>query len=586
MSFVEKHLPCPNCESSDAFCRNEDGSGWCFSCETHEPPEGGYQKESSSITKEKERMLAPLIVGGTPVAWEQRKISKRTCEFFGVKAKNHETYGSQLIFPYADKEGSIVAQKVRSKAYPKGNWLGEPKDMMLFGADKFSSGRTITIVEGEPDVLAFRELEGDFPVVSIINGAGSATKDVMNNFEYFNNFDEIKICFDNDKQGRKAAREVADLFPIGKVKIVNLTHAKDACEYLQQGLHKEFKKCWWQAESYTPAGIVLGTDLFDRIVTKLEQRKAACEITYPFEELNKYTYGIRRGEMITIVAGSGVGKSAFTAEMMYKILTSTPHTKIGVMMMEEAVEMANLRLMSIHADKPFHLPDTEYEIEELKYAYNETVGLTDDDGLPRVVAFDHFGSNSVDTIMKTVDHMAALGCKYLFLDHISIIVSDQSHGDERKALDEIATKLRTKVQEKDICLFLVSHLRRPGGKPHEEGGETSLADIRGTAGIGQLSDIVLGLERNQQDPDPELRNVTKVRVLKNRFSGLTGLTSHVLYDVETGRLVELTEEAYNDMVSNAGFTHEDEDTPVFDNTDTGTKLKERESEMFDDDNES
>ena len=132
-------------------------------------------------------------------------------------------------------------------------------------------------------------------------------------------------------------------------------------------------------------------------------------------------------------------------------------------------------------------------------------------------------------------------CRYILLDHISILVSDQSAGDERKALDEIATKLKTLTIELDIWLGMVSHSKRPSGKSHEEGGQPSLSELRGTAGIGQLSNMVVGLERNGQDPDLYRRNVTLMRVLKNRFSGLTGPACHLHYDRETGRLTQVND---------------------------------------------
>ena len=82
-------------------------------------------------------------------------------------------------------------------------------------------------------------------------------------------------------------------------------------------------------------------------------------------------------------------------------------------------------------------------------------------------------------------------CKYVFLDHISIIVSSQENGDERKALDEVMTKLRTLVEETGISLFVVTHLKRVDDG-HENGAEISLNHLRGTAGIAQLSDFVVG----------------------------------------------------------------------------------------------
>ena len=61
-------------------------------------------------------------------------------------------------------------------------------------------------------------------------------------------------------------------------------------------------------------------------------------------------------------------------------------------------------------------------------------------------------------------------------------VSSQESGDERKAIDEIMTKLRTLVAETGICLFLVSHLRRSQGKAHEDGAQISLGELRGSTG--------------------------------------------------------------------------------------------------------
>jgi len=55
--------------------------------------------------------------------------------------------------------------------------------------------------------------------------------------------------------------------------------------------------------------------------------------------------------------------------------------------------------------------------------------------------------------------------------------------------------------------------------------------------------MVLGLERNGQDPDLYLRNVTLIRVLKNRFSGLTGPACHLHYDRGTGRLTQIDDPA-------------------------------------------
>jgi twinkle protein len=234
-----------------------------------------------------------------------------------------------------------------------------------------------------------------------------------------------------------------------------------------------------------------------------------------------------------VTAGSGLGKSQFLREIVWHIINKTTD-KIGLMFLEEGVRKTARSLMSLAVNKPIHLPDVDVSPEELKDAFDRTLGSD------RIYLFDHFGSTSLENIVNRVRYMAkGLNCGYVFLDHLSIIVSGGDVGDERKALDSIMTKLRMLVQETGISLICVSHLKRPDSKGHEEGAATSLAQLRGSGAIAQLSDIVIGLERNGQAQDMIERNTTSVRVLKNRFSGYTGNCGALLYNGQTGRMLEI-----------------------------------------------
>lgn len=256
---------------------------------------------------------------------------------------------------------------------------------------------------------------------------------------------------------------------------------------------------------------------------------------------------MRRNFKVCVTGNSGVAKSTFARKILHHLLQTTD-ANVGGMFLEESIKRTALSIMAMSANKLLHLPDVERTTEEMKEAFDKTIGTG------RVFLYDHFGSADIDTIVENITYFVrAADCKYIFLDHISIMVSSGGHGDERKALDEICTKLRTLVQELDICLFIISHLKRPtDGKGHEQGAETSLAQLRGSAGIAQLSDMVIGFERNGQAEDVVERNTTTVRVLKNRFSGETGVATRVLYNNITGELVEV-----KDVV-------EGEDMSVFD----------------------
>jgi len=103
--------------------------------------------------------------------------------------------------------------------------------------------------------------------------------------------------------------------------------------------------------------------------------------------------------------------------------------------------------------------------------------------------------------------------------------------------------LRAVVEETGVSLIAISHLSEASGSrdSHEEGGRVRLGDLRGSNAIAQLSHIAIALEGNRQADDPEERNMTIVRVLKNRFSGETGIAGYLKYDSQTGRLNEVDE---------------------------------------------
>jgi twinkle protein len=459
-----------------------------------------------------------------------RGITQATCQYYGVAQD-----GNTQTYPYANEEGAIIAAKIRYVDNKSFNITGDWKQAALFGQSLFAkAGKTVTIHEGELDALAGFQMSGSkYAHVSVRNGAQAALKDVKQAYEWLTSFETIYICFDADEPGMKAAAEVAEVLG-PKCKIVkHLAGFKDACDYLKAGKSAEYVKQWWAAENWTPDGIIAGVTLWEEVNKPVEKSSAM----YPWPGVNELTYGIRPAELITVCAGSGLGKSQFLREILWHLIKTTKGN-IGLMFMEESVRKTARSIMSLYLNKPLHLPDTVVSEQELKDAFDITMG-TD-----RLYFWDNFGSTDIDNVVNRIRYFAkATDCQYVFLDHISMVVSAQSNGDERKSIDELMTKLRMLVQETGVSLIAVSHLKRPESKGHEEGAATSLSQLRGSGSIAQLSDIVIGLVRNAQADDPIERNTTRVSVLKNRFSGLTSPhCASLLYNKDSGRMLEISEE--------------------------------------------
>ena len=509
MGTFKKHVSCDACGSSDGNAIYEDGSSYCWVCSA--------VSQSSNVSAPKiQRGNYNLKTDITYTDLVKRNIREDTCKKYGYGISD-----KQQVATYKDSSGKPVAQKLRD-TNKKFSWIGDGKNVGLFGQHLFSGGKMLTICEGEIDALTVSQVfDNKWAVVSVPHGAQSAAKYIATNLDFCNNFDKVVLCFDMDQPGQDAAKECAELFTPGKAAIVYLPE-KDPNDMLTKGLTKELINAVYSAKVYRPDGIISSKDTWE-LLTEVETNEVS---DYPYEDLNRITGGLRKGELVTICAGSGIGKSLFCKEVAYDLLQQGK--TIGYIALEESVKRTMQGLMSIRLNTPLHLKTTLVDADELKKAWEE-VANTDN-----LYLYDHFGSTDSDNLLNRIRYMSkALNCGYIFLDHLSIVVSGMADGDERRLIDNTMTKLRALVEETGISLVIVSHLKRIEGSSHEEGKATSLSHLRGSAAIAQLSDMVIGLERNQQSDNKDL---TTVRVLKNRYSGETGEAATLKYEPITGRL--------------------------------------------------
>lgn len=432
------------------------------------------------------------------------------------------------IANYFNNSGTIVAQKLR---FPDKTFriFGDSSQMGLYGSQLWKDGgKMVTITEGEIDALSVSQVfNNSWPVVSVPNGAKSAAKYVAKELDWLEKFETVVFCFDSDEPGQAAANECSLLLSPGKAKIA-LLPMKDANEMLIANRSKDLVNSIWQAKSFRPDGVVLGEELWD-VVSNDDERSF---VEYPWVGVNDKLHGIRAGELVTLCSGTGIGKSSVCRELAHWLISKG--YKVGYIALEESVKRSAQGLMGIEMNIPTHLWKQRNIPTEVKQkAFDEVLGKGN------VVLYDHWGSCDSENLVAQIRYMAkGMNCTHIFLDHLSIVVSGQADGDERRIIDNTMTKLRSLVEETKVSMFLVSHLKRPEGRGHEDGAQTSLSHLRGSHAISQLSDAVVGLERDQQDADSS--NYMTVRVLKNRYTGETGVACRLEYNKDTGRLLEST----------------------------------------------
>lgn len=505
--ITKSHQACPCGESSDAYAERENGSGYCFSCLRNFPSPDEFGKVPVGRT-------VPISLQSVTL----RGHSKYSEDFYGVLTAVTED-GPPVKRVYTYPSGWKKVRDIEDKGFYS---LGDTKPE-LFGSDKFSAGssRVITIVEGEEDAVSVFEILGrKYPVVSVRN-AGSAKSDCIAQREYVNSFEKIVLCFDSDDPGRRAAAAVAGLWDFNKVHQCLLTKYKDPNDYEQNSEQDAFRSIWYNAKRFLPDGIVSSWSEFAGII-RGEQTQAVG--SFPVQQLQEMSFGIRTGEVILVTALEGIGKTEVIRMFEHHLLRTTD-LNIGCIHLEESQNRQLRGLAGYELQLPCHLPDTPVRPEEIDHALRQITRRDD-----RLHLYGHFGSDDPDLICDKIRFLvAAAGCRVVFLDHISMVVSGLNLDDERKILDYLSTKFATMAHDLDFCMVMVSHVN-----------DDELT--RGSRNISKVSDLHIHLNRNLMAPTAAERNVTQLLIRKNRFGSQTGPGGRLYFDPSTFMLREITDD--------------------------------------------
>lgn len=514
-------------------------------------------RNNRRMSKTTRNLLTPQVDGLVQGPMRHRGLNKETTTKYDARfkvGKNTLTDATEIqtcVFPYSNEEGSIVAQKIKNcdvilnedgdKVREKDFYsTGSMNKGLLFGQDKFKPNpkMSITITEGEEDAMACYQLSGNFPAVSLKNGASAAEKDVRENYEYLNGFKEVYIAFDSDDVGRAAAKKVAEMFP-AKCKIVDFGAYKDANNLLIQegnGAVGKYKNIFYNSKEIKTEGILTSQALKDIALSQSEPIKS---YPYPWKGLNNMTLGFRLGEYSLWVAEQKVGKTTTLRETIMGALASSEDIKVGAVLLEDTLEKNVKAFVSLQANKPLHLKQQgdEYTDQD-KEEYEKNV---EDFTWDRIAIIDKsYCKSTGDMINKIKELVHAMDCNYIIVDNIITMVRMAGGGqDERQAMNSLNHELVTLAEDANVHIAAVTHLNREG-------------NIQGSSDLEKAAHLVVRLERDKEAGTVELRNQTHLHVAENRFTGYTGEACVLQYDPETGRQFEFEDEPVG------SFSSEDE----------------------------
>ncbi len=526
-SFI-KHTSCESCGSSDANAVYSDGSAYCFSCRKNTAAGTEYTEVEFNVVQSQ---LTLDEIQQLPID-TFRGISKKVLYNAGVKIEYDDKRNITSHYYPITVNKKIKAYKKRIVATKDFRVVGKAEVPELFNQVNSGKRKNLVITEGEVDCLSILEMltkaKAQFDVVSIVNGAQSARRNIASNLDFVNKYEKVFIAFDNDEHGIEAAKDVAHIIKPGKAHIVNSIH-KDANEALSKDLIDEYLQDIWGAKVYKPDAFITG----EKIWQAFKERSEIKSVAYPdcLKGLNDKLFGMRLGEITLFTSGTGSGKSTVVKETILNLLEKT-EDKIGLISLEESIGDTATKLIGMSIMKNIRMPGDVTD-EEARKGYEKVFGDE------RLILLDHQGSVADSSLLDRIEYLAALGCNYLILDHITIAVSEGVDGATgNEAVDKVMSSLLKIVKRYNIHLTLISHLRKSSGegKSFEEGVMPNLDSIKGSGSIKQISFDIIGFARNMMAAEKSDRNIVKFAVLKSRFSGDTGMCGQANYNVDTGRL--------------------------------------------------
>lgn len=426
-----------------------------------------------------------------------RGISVNSFKKYGVLTKFNQEEPVDTAFFYPN--GSIEVRNFHEKRF---RTVGDIQPG-LYGKNVFDKGskRVITITEGKYDCISvYQMLSTETAAVSVKNAA-TAKADCLADWEYINSFEKIVINFDSDEAGQAAAKKVVSLFDFKKVFNLKLEKGKDANDYLQKDMVKEYCDAWRGVKRYTPDSILSTRSEFKRA---LEEKAGEKLADYPFEGLQAKLHGMHQGEVVLWKAEEGVGKTEVFRAVENHILKTTKHS-IGLIHLEESNGVTLRGMAGYFSEKPVLSPMAPVSNDEVLKILEEISG----ENFNRFMLHSSFDLEDEDAFIDNIRFMVVSGeCKVVFLDHISWLAtgSEDKQEDERRKLDRVIQRLKLLAEELDFCLNVISHVNDDG-------------KTRGSRYISKAANTVIFLTRNKTSADEEERLRTHFLIEKARLIG-------------------------------------------------------------------
>ncbi len=435
-----------------------------------------YSQASKGFAKPPQT-ISTRINSDTPVLRylvHERKLQPTTLSTFKIGEQ-----GRQMVFPYI-RDNEIIFAKYIGLDRPDGKKIIHAEkdcEPCLFGWHTIpTNARTINLCEGEIDAMTLYQY--GLPSLSVPFGGGTGNKHKWLEYEYdrLAVFDEIFLCFDNDRSGQEAVIELIDRLGRHRCRIVELPH-KDPNACLQAGMKaEEIHKYFSEAKMLDPQELKRASHYVDQVIdTFYPPEGTHLGYTAPWEKTKDKI--LFRPEELSIWTGvNGHGKSQFVGQIMLSAIQQGAHICIASLEIKPKRLLMRLTRQAAGIAEP-----TQEYIRAIHDWYGQHLWL-----------FDLTGTAKVQRLMEVFQYARQrYGIDVFVID--SFMKLDIAE-DDYKSQKQFIEMLCDFKNQHGCHVHLIVHPRKGADEGHVPGK----LDYKGTGAISDMADNCFTVWRNKK----------------------------------------------------------------------------------------
>lgn len=274
-----------------------------------------------------ERGFEPSTIGKYKIGWVPRDMTDQLFKKFTLADLRHAglmndqdypLFWDRLLIPYFNR-GQVVA--LRAKQIGGNVIQAKNTSIRLFGTDNLRGRGEVFVCEGEFDAMYLDQL--GFPSCAIPGALSFQDLWSM----YFEEAKRAFVVLDSDDAGRKGAVKISSILK-KRARIVDLPvptgeKTTDITEYFRRDLHTKDDFLALIDQVRGQRVYMLGDALRER--NELRGREG---LKLGFRDLDYSIHpGLLPGQVVTVLAKTGVGKTAFITQLVHNMSSWQPFNK-------------------------------------------------------------------------------------------------------------------------------------------------------------------------------------------------------------------------------------------------------------------